>query len=335
MKELYVKYSLIVLILVLGIVIFSESLPFLGGVLGAFTIYILVRGQMIYLTETKKMKPSLVATLLLLEVILCVLVPISLITWFLIEQTHSINLNIADIIVPIQRIVDFIREKTGYNVMQVDNLTSVASLIPKIGQSLMGGISSFAINIFALLFLLYFMLLSGRKMEKYLYDLLPFHLVDKKIVTLEIHQMVRSNAIIIPLLAIIQGTIALVGYYIFGAPNPILMGILTSFATIIPIVGTGLIWLPLVVYFAIIGHWGSAIGLLLYALLIISNTDNLARLMLQKKIADIHPLITIFGVVIGLSLFGFIGVIFGPLLISMFMLCLNIFKNQYLTGDDA
>lgn len=67
-----------------------------------------------------------------------------------------------------------------------------------------------------------------------------------------------------------------------------------------------------------------------FALIVITNVDNLARFILQKKIADIHPLITIFGVVIGLSLFGFMGVIFGPLLISIFLLCLNIFKKEYL-----
>ena len=74
----------------------------------------------------------------------------------------------------------------------------------------------------------------------------------------------------------------------------------------------------------------NGLGLAAYALIVITNVDNLIRFMLQKKMADIHPLVTIFGVIIGLSLFGFMGVIFGPLLISVFMLCFNMFKKEYL-----
>ena len=65
--------------------------------------------------------------------------------------------------------------------------------------------------------------------------------------------------------------------------------------------------------------------MVLYCGLIVTNIDNLIRFILQKKMADTHPLITIFGVVIGLSLFGFMGVIFGPLLLSIFILFVNIF----------
>ena len=93
-----------------------------------------------------------------------------------------------------------------------------------------------------------------------------------------------------------------------------------------PIVGAALIWAPVALYMGMTGHWGMAIGLAVYALVVISNVDNLVRFMLQKKMADTHPLITIFGVVIGLSLFGFMGVIFGPLLLSIFVFCVNIFK---------
>ena len=146
----------------------------------------------------------------------------------------------------------------------------------------------------------------------------------------EINMIVRANAIGIPLLAIIQGAIATLGYYLFDAPSALLFGFLTCFATVIPIVGTTLVWFPLAAYMAILGDWPHAIGLLLYCGLIVTNIDNLIRFILQKKMADTHPLITIFGVVIVLSLFGFMGVIFGPLLISIFILCVNIFKEQYL-----
>lgn len=78
------------------------------------------------------------------------------------------------------------------------------------------------------------------------------------------------------------------------------------------------------------GSWGAAIGLSLYCIIIVSNADNVIRSFLVKRMADTHPLITIFGVVIGLSLFGFMGVIFGPLLLAIFALCVQIFKEEYL-----
>lgn len=127
----------------------------------------------------------------------------------------------------------------------------------------------------------------------------------------------------------------MLGYYIFNVPDLLLWGILTCFATVIPIIGTALIWFPLVIYFIIIGDWWDAIGLLIYSALIITHVDNLIRFILQKKMADIHPLITIFGVIIGLPLFGFMGVIFGPLLLSIFILCVDIFKREYLEKSNS
>ena len=146
----------------------------------------------------------------------------------------------------------------------------------------------------------------------------------------EINMIVRSNAIGIPLLAVIQGGVAMIGYWIFGAPNILFAGFLTCFASIIPMVGTALVWFPIAVYMALIGNWVQAIGLAIYGGAVISQLDNLIRFIIQKKMADIHPLITVFGVVIGLSLFGFMGVIFGPLLLSLFFLFVDMFKRGYL-----
>ena len=329
-KEQYRKYSLITIILGLGLLLFLKMTPFMGGILGACTIYIMVRDQMLYLTQKKKIRKSVTAIILLIEAILCFLVPLSLAVWLLISKLQTVNVNTATFVDTITNLADWIRRKTEYDLLSKENISSIASILPGIGQFLMGGISSFAVNLFVLVFVLYFMLIGGTKMEQYIYELLPFSDSNKKHVMNEINMIVRANAIGIPLLAIIQGAIATLGYYLFDAPSALLFGFLTCFATVIPIVGTTLVWFPLAAYMAISGDWPHAIGLLLYCGLIVTNIDNLIRFILQKKMADTHPLITIFGVVIGLSLFGFMGVIFGPLLISIFILCVNIFKEQYL-----
>ena len=146
-------------------------------------------------------------------------------------------------------------------------------------------------------------------MEAYVNDILPFNETNTQEVIHEINMIVRSNAIGIPLLAIIQGGVATIGYLLFGAPNILLLGFLTCFATIIPMVGTALVWFPVAAYLAISGDWFNAIGIAAYGAIVVSQSDNLIRFILQKKMADTHPLITIFGVVIGLPLFGFMGVI--------------------------
>ena len=326
LKEQYWRYSLVAIILLLGILIFFQILPFFSGILGAMTIYILLRNQMMYLTEKKRMKRSIMA-------ILCFLIPLSIVVWVFVNKLQAINLDPHSLIAPVEHVAELIREKVGYDLLSKGNIDTILAALPKVGQFLMGSISSFTINVVVLLFVLYFMLIGGRDMEEYVSDILPFNKRNKKNILHEFNMIVKSNAIGIPLLAVIQGAVATLGYFIFGAPSPVLWGFLSCFATIIPIVGTALIWAPLALYMGMTGHWGMAIGLAVYALVVISNVDNLVRFMLQKKMADTHPLITIFGVVIGLSLFGFMGVIFGPLLLSIFVFCVNIFKVEYLEGE--
>lgn len=329
-KEQYWKYSLIVIILLMGVIIFRQITPFMGGLLGALTVYILVRSQMIYLVRRRKMRRYFAALLITAETILVFLVPVGLTIWLLVNKLQDINLDPHTFIAPIQQTAEAIKEKTGFDALGNDTLTFLVSLLPRIGQIIMGSISSLAINLFVMIFVLYFMLIGGKKMEEYIDDILPFNDKNTQEVTNEIFMIVRSNAIGIPLLAIIQGGVAVIGYIIFNAPTIWFLGFLTCFATIIPMVGTALVWLPVSIYFALTGDWFNAIGLFAYGTIIISQSDNLIRFILQKRMADIHPLITIFGVVIGLPIFGFMGVIFGPLLLSLFFLFVDMFKKEYL-----
>lgn len=333
-KEQYWKYSLIIIILFMGVIIFRQITPFLGGLLGALTIYILVRGQMNHLVEKRKLKRSISALLITTETIFVFLIPLGLTVWMVANKLQDINLDPQTYIAPIQQVAEFIKEKTGYDVLGKDTLSFIVSILPHIGQIIMKSISSLAINLFVMLFVLYFMLIGGKKMEAYVNDILPFNETNTQEVIHEINMIVRSNAIGIPLLAIIQGGVAIIGYLLFGAPNILTLGFLTCFATIIPMVGTALVWFPVAAYLAISGDWFNAIGLFGYGAIVVSQSDNLIRFILQKKMADTHPLITIFGVVIGLPIFGFMGVIFGPLLLSLFFLFVDMFKKEYLDSQN-
>ena len=177
-------------------------------------------------------------------------------------------------------------------------------------------------------FLLYFLLKNGREVEKFLDRTIPLKEENVNMLGNETINMIRANAIGLPVLAILQGIIATVGYAIFGVQEALLWGFITGVCSLIPVVGTAIIWIPLVAYFFAIGNSSSGVGLLIYAVLI-TNIDYIARLTILKKFMDIHPLITIFGVIVGIGLFGFWGVIFGPLLISYFIILVKIYVNEF------
>lgn len=326
----YWRYSLYAILLGLGALIFIQLIPLMGGILGAITLYVLMRRQMRVLTVYHRMRRSLAAWLLLGETIVCFLVPLSLLMWVLATQLQHLSLDPASIMAPVQHFTDTISEKTGYNLLSEKNIESMVGMVTDVGQWLIGAVVGFVTDILVLLFVLYFMLVGGQKMERYLLDFIPFNRKDRRGMVHEMSMIVRSNAIGVPLLAIIQGVVAMIGYYIFGIPNAWLWGIVTCVASIIPIIGTAIVWLPLGIYLGVVGNWGLGIGLLAYGVIIITNSDNLPRLMLQKRMADTHPMVTIFGVIIGLSVFGFMGVIFGPVLLSIFLFCADLFKRRFL-----
>ena len=333
-RESIWKYTLIILIVALGLVLFRQAQPYISGVLCALTLYILLRRPTFRLAR-KLGRPTLATVIMVIAVILFIMVPLTLIVWFVVDKIQQAEWNVNDIIAPATQMFDIIERKFGIDIVSQESVSFVAGKLTALGQSVLGGIGSFFINLLVAILLLFFLLNGGRKWERYLASVIPMKNINKKETMDRINLMVKSNAIGIPLVAILQGIIALIGYLIFNVPNAGLAAIATGFCSIVPIVGTMVVWVPLGIYFMVLGQWGTAIGLLAFGAIFISQSDNLLRFILQKKMADTHPLITIFGVIVGLSLFGFIGIIFGPLLVSLFLLFLDMFRKEYLADEPA
>ena len=146
----------------MGIIIFRQITPFLGGLLGALTMYILVRTHMNHLTEKRKMKRNISALLITAETIMVFLVPLGLTIWLVVNKLQDINLAPQTFIEPIQQVAEFIKEKTGYDVLGKDSYHS-SYLSSRVGQIIMEGASSLAVNLFVMIFVLYFMLIGGKK----------------------------------------------------------------------------------------------------------------------------------------------------------------------------
>jgi predicted PurR-regulated permease PerM len=138
-----------------------------------------------------------------------------------------------------------------------------------------------------------------------------------------------------PVVALSQAALAYVGYLFLGVNNPLVYAILVAFTTVIPVVGTSLVWVPVGLSAILTGDILRGILLLAYGLAIIGGSDAVIRFVLQKKLANIHPLITFFGVLTGLAMFGFWGIIFGPLLLSLLLLLFNMYRHDYIKESNV
>ena len=145
----------------------------------------------------------------------------------------------------------------------------------------------------------------------------------------ETKKMVLSNAIGIPVIALAQGLIALIGYLVLGIKEPFFWFGVTCIAAMIPVVGAALAYVPVAIILFANGQNWQGIVMLIFGFGVIGTADNVLRFTLLRKLGDVHPLTTVFGVIIGLNLFGFIGLIFGPLLISLFILLLKIYSSEF------
>ena len=184
-------------------------------------------------------------------------------------------------------------------------------------------------------FLLYYLLVNGREIERYLNKMIPLkqHNVDS--LAFETKLMIRANALGIPIICVVQGVFATLGYWIFGVHDWGLWGFLTGVFAFFPLVGTMVIWVPVVLYILAVGDTWHAVGLGIYSLFVTGNVDYITRLGLLKKMGDVHPMITVLGVIVGLNLFGFMGLIFGPLLVSYFIILVKIYFNEFAVSDSA
>ena len=329
------KFVLISFLIILGIILFKEMRVYMSSFLSAATLYVLLRGQMAHMVEKWKMRKGLAALLLTLEGLLFFLIPLTGVAFLVIDTVTGITIDPREILEGMNRFVESLESKLEFKIFTPENLSSLPKIGGNILQSLGAGIYSLIINSIFSMFILFYMLVNYDDFAKMVKEILPLREDNKQILGEETKLIIQANAIGIPLLAIIQGVFAYIGYMFFGINSALLYGILTGFATIIPVIGTAVIWVPLSIGVIMGGDIAYGIGIGLYGLFIIGGVDNVARLFLQKWLADIHPLITILGVIIGIPMFGFWGVIFGPLLLSLFVLFFNMYRHDFIPGSDA
>ena len=319
----------ILLILLMGSLIFKEMLPYLTGVLGAITIYVLMRKWMATLVDKKRWNPSLAATVLMLISFFLITIPIAGIILMLTNKIGKAVQNSEEVTHAVKEQLGSLENKLGYDISSKIDVSSISGWISSTLQGFVGGTFNAFIAIGLMYFILYYMFTNRGELKESLKEYIPMNRENLKEIGKEIQVMVRSNALGIPLVAVAQGIVALIGFLIFGIEDPFFWFVIVTIGSMIPFVGTLLGILPVFILTLSTGDSFQAWGILIYGFVVVGSTDNIIRLYVLKKLDDVHPLITLVGVIVGVPLFGFIGLIFGPLLISLFMVIVKIYKKEY------
>lgn len=320
---------LLLVIAFLAFLIIREMYVFLPGLMGSVTFYILGRERYFRLTEKRRWMPGPTALMIIVVFLLLIAAPLYYAVLLVSPKISSLFLHTDELLVGVQALSDKIKSITGQEILSSQNLASFQSNLANYIPTFLNSSALILSNMLVMLFVMYFMFTGGRTMEDSIRKFIPLHQESVIALAHETKHMVKANAIGIPLISLIQGFFAWAGYLIFGMEDALMWGFLTGVFAFFPIVGTMMIWVPLVVYLYSKGMGGQATGLLVYSLVITGNVDYLARVTLMKKIGNVHPLITVFGVIVGLQLFGFMGFIFGPLIFSYAIILVKIYSHEF------
>jgi len=320
---------IIILILFFGFLIFKEMFPYFGGFLGALTLYVLLRKWMKYLVDKKKWNTSLSAVLLLILSFVVIIIPVLGTALMLTNKVSNFSKNSTQFLNAAKSQLEKIENSVGFDLNSKIDTNKITELVTGSLQDLLGSTFNIFMSLGIMAFVLYYMLANSKVLKTSLIKYMPLGEGNIKEIGGEIKSMVRANAIGIPLVAIAQGIIALIGFLIFGIGDPFFWFVIVTIGSMIPFVGTFIGILPVFLISLSTGESFQAWGILIYGIVVVGATDNIIRLFVLQKLDQVHPLITLVGVIIGVPLFGFIGLIFGPLLVSLFIVLVKIYRKEY------
>ena len=329
------RQLLLLLLIIFLICLFIGQLSaFLPGLLGGITLYILSRTLYYRLIFKNKWKKGWTALLFMICAIIIIALPVYLCITLVSPRITAIMENPEQITKSLKLLSAQIKNATGIQLFTEQSSSSITQKISAFIPQFVNTTLNVLTNLIMMFFLMYYLLYHGRDIEKYLNHIIPFEQKNVDKLARETKIMVRANALGIPIICIAQGATAALGYWIFGLEDWGMWGFVTGVFAFFPVVGTMVVWVPLVTYLFASGQTSAGWGLTLYSFLVTGNVDYITRLGLLKKLGNVHPMITVIGVIVGLNLFGFIGLIFGPLLISYFIVLVKIYINEFTSMNE-
>ena len=301
MKNLnkYLFFGIFLIILILAFLIIK---PFITAILTSIVLAYLF--YPFYNVLNKKIHKTLAAVIILLIAILLFVIPIFFVINSLLNESIMIYNSIKQI---------------NLDPLLSSTLNKVFNYITLQAQELIKSIPKFLVNIFITLFLFYYFLKEGNHIIEAVKKIIPLEKKHKEIVVNEFKRVTSAVVYGLILIGLIVGILTSIGFYLFNVSNPILWGLIVIIASILPGLGTSVIWIPASLIKLFQQDYFNGIGLFLYGLIFISGFEVVFKPKLISYKSDIHPTLIVLGVFGGLALLGFIGVFFGPLILVIFI----------------
>ncbi len=315
------------LVAILGIMIAIALFPYASGLLGAPVLY--VATSRIHERLVRHVKLRAVSALIVIAgVLICLVLPMVWLVTLLVGQAHGAAT--AILASPLlQRIGTM--HVGGFDIgPQIKQAGSEAvSFLAGSAFGLLGTAARITINLLLSLFALFYLLMEPGAAWRNLRPFIPFS--DPNVAILRDRFAAVTNATIIGtgLSAVVQGALMWLAFTVFGLPNAVFWGAVVVMFSLLPVVGSGMVWAPAAVVLFSDGRTGAAAGMVAWGILMGAGVDYLIRPWVSNRYAQIHPLITLVGAIAGVSYLGIIGLLIGPLALSYFFELLTMYRKDY------
>ncbi|MCR8561535.1 AI-2E family transporter [Mucilaginibacter sp. BJC16-A38] len=320
-------------IIILGCFLVYALSGLFSSILGAIVLFTIFRPLYLILVEKKGWNKTLVTVMIIFTSLVVIILPLMSLSIMVVGKIGSINKESFNL----QEWVTKIDDYAGYNFNQPhlaeNTLQKLGAYATELFPSILGSAAQIIITLLVMYFLLYFMFTQMREFETGLLKYAPFREQHAVKFAVALRNSTYSNVLGQGIIALTQGTLLANGFWIFGIPDPIFWGVIGTFISFLPVVGAPTLTIPAGIILIAGGHSVKGILLMAYGLLFIGNIDNVLRMIINKRVGNTHPIISIIGVFIGIPLFGILGLVFGPLLLSYFLLLLEIYETNRLAAD--
>jgi predicted PurR-regulated permease PerM len=314
------------LIALLGLAILLVVGPFLPGLIGVAVLHVvfapIYRGALKYLPAgAAAFAVSLLAALL-------VLLPGGALVAVLIDQAPEIlrraqGTSTFEHLAALQ--VGGIH--LGEQIAQAS--TAIVTWLSRQAFQLFGSATRATLNLFLALFGLYYLLQSSAELWDQVLAALPFSPAATEQLKARFYRVTRATLLGAVVTALLQGSIVGAAFRVVGLPNAVFWGTITACTSVLPVLGSSLVWLPGVAVLAADGRYGPALALAVIGLVIASNVDNVIRPLIFQRVGHIHPMISLVGAFAGVNLFGLVGLLLGPLALVYFFELARAYRDEY------
>jgi predicted PurR-regulated permease PerM len=320
------RAALIVGLLALGLAL--ALAPYVSGLLGGPVLYVLFAAFHRWLS--KKIPRSAAAGLVILTAFLLIVLPGIWLIGMLVGQAQSVAASLVH-----SPLLDRISTLRVGQFEVGPQLASIGKeLITWLGGNALGFIGTatrFTLNLLFTFFGLYYLLMNPDGAWRAVEPYIPFSHEHVQILRERFVSLTAATVVGTGLVAVVQGTLVGIGFMITGIGDPVFWGVVTMVFGILPVVGAGMVWAPASISLFLNGHPGGAIFLIILGVVVVANIENLIRPYVFARYSQVHPMITLVGAVLGVSYFGLIGLLIGPLALSYFFELIRMYKDEYLT----